>query len=132
MIVAQQIKAHFEGKSYKKAVFVTVIPFNKETIDTGKLDPFFHDDYMKKRDAGAFVYDINAGAQGKPRLLIGTAAQGGWQGQTPAHATMRLAACPGGLGRRPGIWRRYRGSAIVLRSCWIWASAPVSRRSESC
>lgn len=58
-IAYQQIKAHFEGKPYKKAVFVTVIPFNKETIDTGKLVPFFHDDYMKKRDAGAFVHDIN-------------------------------------------------------------------------
>ncbi len=56
---SQQIKAHFEGKPYKKAIFVPVIPFNKSNINVDKLVPFFHDDYMKKRDAGAFVYDIN-------------------------------------------------------------------------
>lgn len=55
----QQIKAHFAGKPYKKAIFVPVIPFNKSNINVDKLVPFFHDDYMKKRDAGAFVYDIN-------------------------------------------------------------------------
>ena len=56
---SQQIKAYFAGKPYKKAVFVPVIPFNKSNINVDKLVPFFHDDYMKKRDAGAFVYDIN-------------------------------------------------------------------------
>jgi len=58
-IAHQQIKAYFEGKPYKKAVFVPVIPFNKSNINVDKLVPFFHDDYMKKRDAGAFVYHIN-------------------------------------------------------------------------
>ena len=58
-IAYQQIKAYFEGKPYKKAVFVSVIPFNKSNINVDKLVPFFHDDYMKKRDAGAFIYDIN-------------------------------------------------------------------------
>lgn len=58
-IAHQQIKAHFEGKPYKKAVFVSVIPYDKSTIKVDSLVPFFHDDYMKKRDAGAFVYDIN-------------------------------------------------------------------------
>ncbi len=58
-IAHQQIKAYFAGKPYKKAVFVSVIPFNKGNIDRDKLVPFFHDDYMKKRDAGAFVFDIN-------------------------------------------------------------------------
>ncbi len=58
-IAYQQIKANFAGKPYKKAVFVSVIPFTKADINVGKLVPFFHDDYMKKRDAGAFVYDIN-------------------------------------------------------------------------
>ena len=58
-IAYQQIKAYFAGKPYKKAVFVSVIPFNKSNINVDKLVPFFHDDYMKKRDAGAFVYDIN-------------------------------------------------------------------------
>ena len=58
-IAYQQIKAFFAGKPNKKAVFVSVIPFNKSNINVDKLVPFFHDDYMKKRDAGAFVYDIN-------------------------------------------------------------------------
>ena len=58
-IASQQIKAYFEGKPYKKAVFVSVIPFTKADINVDKLVPFFHDDYMKKRDAGAFIYDIN-------------------------------------------------------------------------
>jgi ABC-type sugar transport system substrate-binding protein len=55
----QQIKAHFEGRPYKKAVFVPMIPFDKSNINVDKLVPFLHDDYMKKREAGAFVYDIN-------------------------------------------------------------------------
>lgn len=55
----QQIKGYFANKPYKKAIFVPVIPFNKSNINADKLVPFFHDDYMKKRDAGAFVYDIN-------------------------------------------------------------------------
>ncbi len=58
-IAYQQIKAHFAGKPYKKAVFVSVIPFDKSNINRDKLVPFFHDDYMKKRDAGTFIYDIN-------------------------------------------------------------------------
>ncbi|MDR3376625.1 MAG: sugar ABC transporter substrate-binding protein [Ancalomicrobiaceae bacterium] len=58
-IAHQQIKALFEGKPYKKAVFVSVIPFSHGNINVDKLVPFFHDDYMKKRDAKAFVYDIN-------------------------------------------------------------------------
>jgi ABC-type sugar transport system substrate-binding protein len=58
-IAHQQIKAHFAGNPYKKAVFVYVTPFNKSDINVDKLIPFNHDDYMKKRDAGAFIYDIN-------------------------------------------------------------------------
>jgi ABC-type sugar transport system substrate-binding protein len=58
-IAFQQIKAHFAGEPYKKAVFVPVIAFNKDNIDTDKLVPFIHDDYMAKREAGAFVHDIN-------------------------------------------------------------------------
>ena len=52
-------RRYFEGKPYKKAVFVPVVPFNKSNINVDKLVPFNHDDYMKKRDAGAFVYDMN-------------------------------------------------------------------------
>jgi len=58
-IAYQQIKAYFAGKPYKKAVFVYVTPFNKSDINVNKLIPFIHDDYMKKRAAGAFIYDIN-------------------------------------------------------------------------
>lgn len=58
-IAFQQIKAYFAGEPYKKAVFVPVIPFDQESIDLDALVPFDHDDYMAKRDAGAFVYDIN-------------------------------------------------------------------------
>ena len=55
----QQIKAHFAGKPYKKAIFVPVIPFNTQDINVDKLVPFFHDDFFKKRAAGAFIDDIN-------------------------------------------------------------------------
>ena len=58
-IAFQQMKAHFAGKPYKKAVFVYMTPFEKENIKVGSLVPFFHDDYMKKRDAKAFVFDLN-------------------------------------------------------------------------
>jgi ABC-type sugar transport system substrate-binding protein len=58
-IAFQQINAHFAGEPYKKAVFVPVIAFNKDNIDTDKLVPFIHDDYMAKREAGAFVHDIS-------------------------------------------------------------------------
>jgi ABC-type sugar transport system substrate-binding protein len=58
-IAYQQIKAYFAGKPNKKAVYVYVTPFNKSNINVDKLIPFIHDDYMKKRDAGAFIYDIN-------------------------------------------------------------------------
>jgi ABC-type sugar transport system substrate-binding protein len=55
----QQIKAYFEGKPYKKAIFNPLVPFTKADINVDKLVPYNHDDYMKKRDAGAFVHDIN-------------------------------------------------------------------------
>jgi ribose transport system substrate-binding protein len=58
-IAYQQIKAYFAGEDAKKAVYVSVVPFNKDNMDRESLVPFFHDDYMAKREAGAFVYDIN-------------------------------------------------------------------------
>jgi len=58
-IAYQQIKAYFAGKPYKKAVYVYMTPFDKSNIDVSKLIPFLHDDYMTKRAANAFVYDIN-------------------------------------------------------------------------
>src|SRR5690606_16305033 len=58
-IAMQQIKAYFAGEPYKKAVFVSVIPFTQDNMDRDKLVPFIHDDYFAKREAGAFIYDIN-------------------------------------------------------------------------
>jgi ABC-type sugar transport system substrate-binding protein len=55
----QQITAHFEGKPYKKAVFVNFLPFDKDTLDKSKLIPWIQDDYLAKRAANAFKYDIN-------------------------------------------------------------------------
>ncbi len=58
-ICFQQIKAKFAGKPFKKAVFVNFTPYDKGSLDTSKLVPWILDDYMKKRDAKAFKYDIN-------------------------------------------------------------------------
>ena len=58
-VAHQQIKAYFEGKPFKKAIFNPLVPFTKADINTDHLVPYNHDDYMKKRDAGAFVYDMN-------------------------------------------------------------------------
>lgn len=58
-IAFQQIKAYFADEPYKKAVFVPVIPFDQTNINLDTLVPFDHDDYMAKREAGAFIYDIN-------------------------------------------------------------------------
>ncbi len=58
-ICFQQIKAYFAGKPFKKAVFVSIIPYDKANLDTNRLVPWILADYMKKRDAKAFKYDIN-------------------------------------------------------------------------
>jgi ABC-type sugar transport system substrate-binding protein len=58
-IAFQQITANFAGKPYKKAVYVNFIPFEKATLDVNKMVPWIRDDYLKKRAAGAFIYDIN-------------------------------------------------------------------------
>jgi ABC-type sugar transport system substrate-binding protein len=58
-IAFQQIKAHFAGQPYKKAVFVNFLPFEKSNMDRSKLIPWILDDYMNKRAQNAFVYDIN-------------------------------------------------------------------------
>ena len=59
-IAYQQIKACFAKKPYKKAVFVSTIPYYSKNVNFDKLVPWIHDDYMRKRDANAFVYDINS------------------------------------------------------------------------
>jgi ABC-type sugar transport system substrate-binding protein len=58
-IAFQQVTAYFDGKPYKKAVFVNFMPFEKEGLDKSKMIPWILDDYMAKRAANAFKYDIN-------------------------------------------------------------------------
>jgi ABC-type sugar transport system substrate-binding protein len=58
-IAFQQVTAHFEGKPYKKAVFVNFMPFEKDNLDKSKMIPWILDDYMTKRAANAFKYDIS-------------------------------------------------------------------------
>jgi ABC-type sugar transport system substrate-binding protein len=61
-ICYQQIKACFAKKPYKKAVFVSTIPYYSKNVNFDKLVPWLHDDYMRKRDAKAFNFDINHAA----------------------------------------------------------------------
>ena len=58
-IAFQQVTAHFDGKPYKKAVFVNFMPFEKDNLDKSKMIPWVLDDYITKRAANAFKYDIN-------------------------------------------------------------------------
>ena len=58
-VVFQMITAKFAGKACKKAVFPNFLPFEKDTLDKSKLIPWILDDYMAKRTANAFKYDIN-------------------------------------------------------------------------
>jgi len=58
-ICFQQISAYFDKKPYKRVVFVNFLPFEKSTQDKSKLIPWILNDYMAKRDANAFIYDIN-------------------------------------------------------------------------
>ena len=57
-IAHQMIKARFAGKPHKKGVFVNFIPYDKRHLDDSKMIPWITADYMKKRDAKAFKYDI--------------------------------------------------------------------------
>ena len=61
-ICFQQITAYFDKKPYKRAVFVNFLPFEKDTLDKSKLIPWILNDYMTKREANAFIYDINNAA----------------------------------------------------------------------
>jgi ABC-type sugar transport system substrate-binding protein len=58
-ICFQQITANFAGKPYKKAVYVAFQPFEKSTLNKNKMVPWILEDYMKKRAAKAFKFDIN-------------------------------------------------------------------------
>jgi len=58
-VVFQMVSAKFAGQPYKKAVFPNFLPFEKDTINRDQLIPWLLDDYMAKRAAKAFKYDIN-------------------------------------------------------------------------
>jgi ABC-type sugar transport system substrate-binding protein len=57
-ICFQQISDYFAKKAYPKAVFVHLLPFDKQTMDVNKLIPWNTADYMKKRVEHAFIYAI--------------------------------------------------------------------------
>jgi len=58
-VLFQMVTLKFAGKPYKKAIFPNFLPFEKNTINRAKLIPWILDDYMAKRAAHAFIYDIN-------------------------------------------------------------------------
>jgi ABC-type sugar transport system substrate-binding protein len=54
----QQVKAYFEGVPYKKFVYAALLPYDKSNCEPAKFVPYIKEDYFRKRDAGAFVYDL--------------------------------------------------------------------------
>jgi ABC-type sugar transport system substrate-binding protein len=58
-LVFQMVKAHFEGKPYKRFVFSSLIPFERDNMNTSSFVPWIKNDYFRARDAGNFVYDLN-------------------------------------------------------------------------
>jgi ABC-type sugar transport system, periplasmic component len=58
-ILFQQVSAFLDGKSFKKAIFCPLLPFEKSNMDRNKMVPWILADYMTKRTANAFVWDIN-------------------------------------------------------------------------
>ena len=58
-IALQQMKAYFANEPYKKAVFVSVVRSPRTISTAPSWCRSIHDDYLAKREAGAFVYDIN-------------------------------------------------------------------------
>ncbi len=55
----QQISAYFDGKTFPKAIFVAMYPFEKSNINKDTMIPWVLENYMSKRAAGAFKYDMN-------------------------------------------------------------------------
>lgn len=58
-VAFKQITAYFAKKPYKKAIYVQFFPYEKNTIKREKMIPWILNDYMAKRKAGAFIYDMN-------------------------------------------------------------------------
>ena len=52
-------------ESLQKAVFVNFMPFEKDNLDKSKMIPWILDDYMTKRAAKAFKYDISDPVSGR-------------------------------------------------------------------
>jgi ABC-type sugar transport system substrate-binding protein len=61
-VVFQMVKAKLAGKPFKKAIFANFMPFEKDTMDRNKMIPWILEDYMAKRAANAFIWDINNAA----------------------------------------------------------------------
>jgi len=57
-LVFQMVKANFEGKPYKKFVYSSLLPYEKDNLNTSSFVPWVKADYFKARDSGAFVYDL--------------------------------------------------------------------------
>ena len=57
-ILFQQVSAYFDGKTFKKGIFCPLKAFDKSNIDRDKMVPWILADYMAKRKANAFVWDI--------------------------------------------------------------------------
>lgn len=58
-VLFQMVSLKFAGKPYKKAIFANFLPFEQSTMKRDKMIPWILDDYMAKRKAHAFIYDIN-------------------------------------------------------------------------
>ena len=61
-LVFQMVKANFEGKPYKRYVYSSLIPYEKNNMDDSKFVPYMKDEYFKRRDANVFVWDLNNAA----------------------------------------------------------------------
>jgi ABC-type sugar transport system substrate-binding protein len=58
-ILFQQISAYFDGKTFKKGIFCPLKAFEKSNMDRNKMVPWVLADYLAKREANSFIWDIN-------------------------------------------------------------------------
>jgi ABC-type sugar transport system substrate-binding protein len=58
-VAFQMVKMDFEGKKHPKAIFVAFKPYDKSNLDKKTMIPWITKDYIAKRDAKAFKYDIS-------------------------------------------------------------------------
>jgi ABC-type sugar transport system substrate-binding protein len=58
-ILFQQVSANFDGKEFKKGIFCPLKAFDKTNMDRNSMVPWILADYMAKRAANAFIWDIN-------------------------------------------------------------------------